>query len=64
MRYWRAYLQKSKANIEKIRATFRPVYSLQITLLKSLLNTINAINKQIEEIDSKISEKIFSRSET
>ncbi len=56
--------KKVKANKEKIRATIQAsLSSSQITLLRSLLNTIDAITRQIEEIDSKILEKISSRSE-
>ena len=56
--------KRVKSNKEKIRATIQAsLSSSQITLLKSLLNTIDAITKQIEELDSKIKEMISLRSE-
>jgi transposase len=56
--------RKIKGNKEEIRGTIQANLSpLQIFLIQSHLDTIDAITKQISEIDSKISDQLSTRNE-
>jgi len=56
--------RKVKAMKEEIRGTLQTnLSSLQIFLIQSHLDTIDAITKQIAEIDSKISDQLSTRNE-
>ena len=57
--------RKVKAMKEEIRGTIQANLSpLQIFLIQSHLDTIDAITKQIAEIDSKISDQLSTLHET